>query len=76
MSTARFVSPRRRADPPQKRDAKQVLTCLQKAARVAAAVMEPPVQAQLSAELLSVFVLFYDKGVETVSACVCEGQSQ
>lgn len=51
----------------EKRDSKQTLACLQKAARVAAAVMEPPVQAQLSAELLSVFVLFYEKGVDTVT---------
>lgn len=51
----------------EKHESKQVLQCLQKAARVAAAVMEPPLQAQLSTELLSVFVLFYEKGVDTIT---------
>lgn len=51
----------------EKRDSKQVLQCLQKAVKIATTVMEPPVQAQLCAEILARFVLFYDKGVDQIT---------
>jgi vacuolar protein sorting-associated protein 35 len=50
-----------------KRDAKQVVQCLQRGLKVTSSLMEAAAQAQLYAEMLDKYCYFYEQGVDTIT---------